>query len=73
MVVVVVRRSSQQLRYTKDHQNAILAHFIAGADLSAGGIMQAVTSVARSIEDADMAYRMETTASKALQLAAAAA
>jgi hypothetical protein len=64
---------SQQLRYTKDQQDAILAHFIAGADLSAGGVMQAVTSVARSIEDADAAYRMETTASKALQLAAAAA
>ena len=64
---------SQQLHYTKDQQDAILAHFIAGADLSAGGIMQAVTSVARSIHDADAAYRMETTASKALHLAAAAA
>ncbi|WP_199512207.1 DUF932 domain-containing protein [Nucisporomicrobium flavum] len=64
---------SQQLHYTQDQQDAILAHFIAGADLSAGGIMQAVTSVARSIDDADAAYRMETTASKALRLAAAAA
>ena len=64
---------SQRLHYTKDQQDAILAHFIAGADLSAGGIMQAVTSVARSIDDADAAYRMETTASKALQLAATAA
>ena len=64
---------SQQLHYTKDQQDAILAHFIAGADLSAGGIMQAVTSVARSIDGADAAYRMETTASHALRLAAAAA
>ena len=64
---------SQQLHYTQEQQDAILAHFIAGADLSAGGIMQAVTSVARSIDDADVAYRMETTASKALRLAAAAA
>ncbi|MEV8509684.1 DUF932 domain-containing protein [Actinoplanes sp. NPDC051475] len=64
---------SQQLHYTQEQQDAILAHFIAGADLSAGGIMQAVTSVARSIDDADAAYRMETTASKALRLAAAAA
>ncbi|MEV4708202.1 DUF932 domain-containing protein [Actinoplanes sp. NPDC049316] len=64
---------SQQLHYTKEQQDAILAHFIAGADLSAGGIMQAVTSVARSISDADAAYQMETTASKALRLAAAAA
>ena len=64
---------SQQLHYTQEQQDAILAHFIAGADLSAGGIMQAVTSVARSLDDADAAYRMETTASKALRLAAAAA
>ncbi|RSM47764.1 DUF932 domain-containing protein [Actinoplanes sp. ATCC 53533] len=64
---------AQRLRYTQDQQEAILAHFIAGADLSAGGIMQAVTSVARSIDDADQAYRMESTATLALRLAAAAA
>ena len=61
---------ADRLQYTKDQQAAILAHFIAGADLSAGGIMQAVTSVARSIPDADAAYRMETTATQALHLAA---
>lgn len=64
---------SQRLRYSKEQQDAILAHFIQGADLSAGGIMQAVTSVARSITDADQAYRMESTAGQALRLAAAAA
>ncbi|MBM2623413.1 DUF932 domain-containing protein [Actinoplanes sp. LDG1-06] len=70
---VTIKVVSQQLHYTQDQQDAILAHFIAGSDLSAGGVMQAVTSVARSIEDADAAYRMETTASRALRLAAAAA
>ena len=64
---------SKELNYTQEQQDAILAHFIVGADLSAGGIMQAVTSVARSIHDADTGYRMETTASQALRLAAAAA
>jgi hypothetical protein len=68
-----IKMVAQRLRYTQDQQEAILAHFIAGADLSAGGIMQAVTSVARSIDDADRAYRMETTAAQALRLAAAAA
>jgi len=64
---------AQRLRYTEEQQQGILAHFIQGGDLSAGGIMQAVTSYARSIPDADSAYRMETTAGQALHLAAAAA
>jgi hypothetical protein len=35
--------------------------------------MQAVTSFGRSVADADVAYRMETTATQALNLAAKAA
>jgi hypothetical protein len=54
-----------------------LAHFIAGGDLSAGGIMRAVTSYARAVADADTAFRMESTAAQAnratLRLAAAVA
>jgi len=64
---------SQRLRYTQKQQDDILAHFIQGADLSAGGIMQAVTSVARSIPDADTAFQLESSATRALRLAAAAA
>ncbi|MBG0568820.1 DUF932 domain-containing protein [Actinoplanes aureus] len=63
----------QKLKYTEEQQQDILAHFISGGDLSAGGIMQAVTSYGRSVADADVGYRMETTASEALRLAAAAA
>lgn len=62
----------QKLRYTEDQQRDILAHFISGADLSAGGIMQAVTSYGRSVDDADVGYQMENTAVQALRLAAAA-
>jgi hypothetical protein len=63
----------KELKYTEEQQQEILAHFITGADLSAGGIMQAVTSFGRSVADADVAYRMETTATQALHLAAKAA
>ncbi|MBO3736679.1 DUF932 domain-containing protein [Actinoplanes flavus] len=63
----------KELKYTEEQQKEILAHFITGADLSAGGIMQAVTSFGRSVADADVAYRMETTATQALHLAARAA
>jgi hypothetical protein len=61
----------QRLRYTEEQQQSILAHFIRGGDLSAGGIMQAVTSVAQTIPDADDAYKLESTALQALRLAAA--
>jgi hypothetical protein len=61
----------QRLRYTEEQQQSILAHFIRGGDLSAGGIMQAVTSVAQTIPDADDAYKLESTAPQALRLAAA--
>jgi hypothetical protein len=60
-----------QLRYTQAQQDDILNHFIAGGDLTAGGIMHAVTSVAQVQDDGDAAWDMESTALEALRLAAA--
>ncbi|MFF5291869.1 hypothetical protein [Paractinoplanes globisporus] len=64
---------AQQLRYTQQQQDDILAHFIQGADPTAGGVMQAVTSLARSTSDADTAFQLESSATRALRVAAAAA
>ena len=61
---------AQRLRFTDEQQRDILAHFIRGADLSAGGVMHAVTSVAQSVGDADAAYEMEAQALAAMQIAA---
>lgn len=61
---------SQQLRFTDQQQDAILSHFIKGADLTAGGVMHAVTSVAQALSDADAAHEMESRALQVLQLAA---
>lgn len=47
-----------------------LAHFITGADASAGGILHAVTSVAQTLSDADAAHELESTAIAAMRLAA---
>ena len=47
-----------------------LAHFIRGGQLTAGGVMQAVTSAAQDA-DPDTAYEMEAAALPALRLAAA--
>jgi hypothetical protein len=61
---------AQRLRFSEEQQRDILAHFIRGADLSAGGVMHAVTSVAQTTEDADAAYEMEAHALTAMQVAA---
>ena len=67
-----VRTVSQRLRFTDDQAHDILAHFIRGGDVTAGGVMHAVTSVAQTLDDADTAHEMESLALRALELAATA-
>jgi hypothetical protein len=61
---------SQQLRFSEQQQDAVLGHFIKGGDLTAGGVMHAVTAAAQQVEDADTAHEMESRALQVLQLAA---
>lgn len=61
---------AQKLRFTDDQQRDVLSHFIRGADLSVGGILHAVTSVAQTLPDADAAHDMEAVALDAMHLAA---
>lgn len=58
-----------KLAYPKERTEAIFDHFIQGGDITAGGIMQAITSVAQTIDDADVAFDMEADALRALELA----
>jgi hypothetical protein len=48
-----------------------LGHFIRSGDVTAGGVMHAITSVAQTLPDADAAHEMESAALRALELAAA--
>jgi len=48
-----------------------LSHFIRGGDLTAGGVMHAVTSTAQVTPDSDTAHEMEAASTRALTLAAA--
>jgi hypothetical protein len=66
-----VRVVAQRLRFTDAQQGEILAHFIRGGDVTAGGVMHAVTSVAQTLPDADAAHEMEAAALRALAIAAA--
>ncbi len=61
---------AQRLKFTDDQQKTILNHFIRGGDLTAGGVMHAVTSTAQTLPNADAAHEMEAQALPALQLAA---
>jgi hypothetical protein len=65
-----VRTVSQRLRFTDPQQNDILAHFIRGGDVTAGGVMHAVTAAAQTQADADTAHEMESMALRALEIAA---
>ena len=62
---------SARLRFTDAQQAGILAHFIRGGDLTAGGILHAVTSTAQTQADADTAHDMEAAGLRALEIAAA--
>jgi hypothetical protein len=66
-----VRTVSQRLRFTDAQQKDILNHFIRGGDVTAGGVMHAVTSVAQMLDDGDAAHEMEGQALRALEAAAA--
>lgn len=67
----VIEVVGKALSYTKDEQASILSHFIMGGQLTAGGVMNAVTSVAQTVIDADRANDLEASAVRALALAAA--
>jgi hypothetical protein len=57
--------------FTKEQTAGVLDHFIKGGDVSAGGVLHAVTSFAQTIDDADVASDLEANALRAMELAAA--
>ena len=67
-----VRQVAKAAKFSDEMSDAILAHFIRGRQLTAGGVMQAVTSVAQTLDDADAAHDLEAQAIRVLDLAATA-
>jgi hypothetical protein len=66
-----VQRVAKAAKFSDEMTDAILGHFIRGGQLTAGGVMQAVTSVAQTLDDADAAHDLEAQATRILDLAAA--
>jgi hypothetical protein len=68
--VKVVENVGKRL-FTEEQTAGILDHFIKGGDITAGGVMHAVTSFAQTVTDADTANELEGVAIRAMELAAA--
>ncbi|AXH88758.1 DUF932 domain-containing protein [Micromonospora aurantiaca] len=69
----VITTVSRKLGFTEAQQTTILDHFIRGGQVTAGGVLHAVTSAAQTLDDGDAAWDMEAAALPALALAAASA
>jgi hypothetical protein len=65
-----VRQVAKAAKFSDDTAQEILAHFVRGGQLTAGGVMQAVTSVAQTLDDADTASDLEAQALRVMDLAA---
>lgn len=65
-----VEQVTKQLSIPEATRRTVLDHFIKGGQNTAGGVMQAVTSTAQTLADADAAHDLEAQALPALALAA---
>lgn len=59
---------AQKLRYSQDEREALMAHFIQGGQGTAGGMLNAVTSMAQTVADPDRAADIEAGAMEAFAL-----
>lgn len=66
-----IEHVTKSLSIGTEAKDMILAHFIRGGQMNAGGVMQAVTSTAQTLTDADQAAALEALAVPALTAAAA--
>jgi hypothetical protein len=61
-----IKAVSKSLRFTEPESDAILDMFIRGGQMTAAGVMNAVTAAAQTLPDADRAAELERTAVRAL-------
>jgi len=64
-----VKVIGKRLAFSQEHIDGILGHFVKGGQMTAGGVMQAVTSFAQTVPDADAAYDLEAAALRVLEVA----
>jgi hypothetical protein len=69
-VVKTIEVVAKKLQYSQDEQDAILADFIKGGQVTSGGVLNSITSVAQRIEDPDRAFEFNNSAIDAMKIAA---
>jgi hypothetical protein len=58
------------LNFSDEARQGILGHFVKGGQLTAGGVLQAVTSYSQEVADPDVAFDMEQNALRVLDILA---
>lgn len=66
----VIATVAKKFTFSDKVADGILDHFIRGGQTTAGGVMQAITSYAQTVDDADLAYNLENVAVEAMATAA---
>jgi hypothetical protein len=61
---------SSRMKFSAEVQAGVFDHFIRGGQMTAGGVMQAVTSFAQTVSDADLAAELEELALDVLDTSA---
>jgi hypothetical protein len=67
--VQTVEIVAKKLKFADGVRESVLNHFIKGGQTTAGGIMQAITATAQTLDNADEAFELEGQALAALSLA----
>lgn len=65
-----VEQVSKALRYSEERRTSVFSHFILGGQMTAAGVLNAITSVAQTLDDSDEAAEMESHAIRAMELVA---
>jgi hypothetical protein len=65
-----VEAVSKKLMFSAEETRGILDHFMRGGQMTAGGVMQAMTSFSQTLADADRAHDLDDKALEVLELAA---
>lgn len=66
----VITQVCKTLKFTDDEAEGILGHFITGGQMTAGGVLNAVTSFAQTVPDPDRGAEIEDAGIPALEAAA---
>jgi len=69
--IKTVQQVGKKLAFSETQIKGVLDHFVRGGQMTAAGVMNAVTSFAQTVEDADTAYDMEAQGVRALELVGA--